>query len=117
MNSNTANSEIVAGENDRLATHLGQVSDSREKSFARQLRALGQALEKFSFSTFHLEIENGIYLVVAKTNATEGLEFSFSRFVREFFSRSSFPPNLTGSDHQVDLRFTSEDIEQVAPGD
>ena len=35
-------------------------------SFACQLRALGQALEKFGLSAFDLEIRSGTYLVIAK---------------------------------------------------
>ncbi|HEX7232955.1 MAG TPA: hypothetical protein VF452_21385 [Candidatus Binatia bacterium] len=79
-------------------------------NFARQLRALGQALEKFSFSVFDIEIENGIYFVVAKSSATEQRRsLSLLRAIRAFFVRSD--PSRSRRDRQVDLRFTPEEIE------
>ena len=79
-------------------------------NFARQLRALGQALEKFSFSVFDIEIENGIYFVVAKSSATEQRRrLSLLRAVRRFFISSE--RSQTRRDRQVDLRFTPEEIE------
>ena len=79
-------------------------------NFARQLRALGQALEKFSFSVFDIEIENGIYFVVAKSSATERRRrLSLLRAIRAIFVRSD--RSRTRTDRQVDLRFTAEEIE------
>ena len=79
-------------------------------NFARQLRALGQALEKFSFSVFDLEIENGIYFVVAKSSATkQRRKLSLLRAIRGLFMSSD--RSRTRPDRQVDLRFTPEEIE------
>ncbi len=79
-------------------------------NFARQLRALGQALEKFSFSVFDIEIENGVYFVVAKSSATEQRRtLSLLRAIRAYFVRSD--RSRTRPDRQVDLRFTPEEIE------
>ncbi len=36
------------------------------RGFAKQLRALGQALEKFKFSAFDLELKSGIYVVTGR---------------------------------------------------
>ena len=79
-------------------------------NFARQLRALGQALEKFSFSVFDIEIENGIYFVVAKSSATkQRRKLSLLRAIRGLFMSSD--RSRTRPDRQVDLRFTPEEIE------
>ena len=82
------------------------------QGFAHQLRALGQALEKFSFSAFDLELKSGIYLVTGRAHSTENIKFSFSGFVRELLRGSTVPPTLTCSEGQVDLRFSSEEIER-----
>jgi hypothetical protein len=79
--------------------------------FACQLRALGQALEKFCLSAFDLEIRSGTYLVVGKETPAGHVNFSFSRFDREFIRRSSRRGSLTSTDRQVDLRFSTEDNE------
>ena len=81
-----------------------------ETNFARQLRALGQALERFSFSAFDIEIENGSYFVVAKGSAT-GRKGSLSilRAIAGLFRRSG--PTRTRPDRPMDLRFTPEEIE------
>jgi hypothetical protein len=104
--------------NSETATMRPRATDHRPKrlpnrtpiNFARQLRALGQALEKFSFSVFDIEIENGIYFVVAKSSATERRRrLSLLRAIRAIFVRSD--RSRTRTDRQVDLRFTAEEIE------
>lgn len=82
------------------------------QGFAHQLRALGQALEKFSFSTFDLELRSGTYLVTGRASSTENIKFSFSRFVRELLRGSAVRPTVTCSDSQIDLRFSPEEIER-----
>lgn len=94
---------------------LHKTSDSNGsivQGFAHQLRALGQALEKFSFSAFDLELSSGTYLVTGRAHSTENTKFSFSRFVRELLRGSMVQPTLTCSDNQVDLRFSPEEIER-----
>lgn len=79
--------------------------------FSRQLRALGQALEKFRFSTFHLELTDGHYVVKGRATPGEKVRFSFSRFVRELLGGSRASTILTFTDGEVDLRFSREEIE------
>src|SRR4029450_3545649 len=71
-----------------------------------QLRALGQALEKFGLSAFDLEIRRGTYLVIAKETPAGHVNLSFSRFVSEFLRRSSRRGSLTSTDRHIDLRFS-----------
>ncbi|HZH85410.1 MAG TPA: hypothetical protein VFD87_19825 [Phototrophicaceae bacterium] len=88
--------------------HLSNINDT---NFARQLRALGQALERFSFSVFDIEVENGIYSVVAKASARgrKG-RLSVLRALAGLFRRSG--STRTSRDRPVDLRFTPEEIEK-----
>ena len=82
------------------------------QGFAHQLRALGQALEKFSFSAFDIELRSGTYWVTGCAQGPENIKFSFSRFVRELLRGSTVQPTLTCSDNQLDLRFSPEEIER-----
>jgi|SRR5919106_332971 hypothetical protein len=111
MKTQNARNETVVQEDDCVA----QSSDAPGRdanSFARQLRALGQALEKFDFSAFDLEITRESYLVLGKATPIKHVKFSFSRFVSELLRGSSGRPSLTGTVRQVDLRFSPEDIER-----
>ena len=105
------NSEIViAADSGSSAKANGAQADSQ--NFARQLRALGQALEKFSFSAFDLELRSGTFLVAGTAVSTENVKFSFSRFVRELLRGSSAKAMVMCNDSQVDLRFSPEEIER-----
>jgi len=110
MKQNQVKSEPVVAADDRTVADR----DARAvhiPGFARQLRALGQALEKFSFSAFDLELNSGIYLVRGRAISTENVNFSFVHFVRELLRGTSSRPTLSCSDGQVDLRFSPQEIE------
>ena len=55
MKQNTAKREIRVVEDNRTSSNANEPHAAGSQSFAHQLRALGQALEKFSFSAFDLE--------------------------------------------------------------
>ena len=112
MKQDNAKYEIGSPEDDRGSANASVTAREASQSFAHQLRALGQALEKFSFSTFELELISGTYLVTGRASAIENVKFSFSRFVRELLRGAAVPPNVTCSDGQVDLRFSPEEIER-----
>ncbi|HEX5606611.1 MAG TPA: hypothetical protein VFY96_08860 [Candidatus Binatia bacterium] len=107
-NANRETAKIRSSDTEQRPTH---VPNANAINFARQLRALGQALERFSFSAFEIEVENGIYSVVAKASATERKRtLSVFSAIGGFFRRSH--ATRTGPDRQVDLRFTPEEIEK-----
>src|SRR2546425_6110524 len=110
MKQNTAeNTTVLVAERDTKSTT--PALDHRE--FAKELRALGQAIEKFSFSTFNLQIDSGIYVVTGRaTSPLENVKFSFSRFVRELLRGADPTPTLTTTVGQIDLRFSPEEIEK-----
>ncbi|HEY1234493.1 MAG TPA: hypothetical protein VGH22_14035 [Candidatus Binatia bacterium] len=110
MKANNANAETAIMRPRASDQRPRRVPNRTPTNFARQLRALGQALEKFSFSVFDIEIENGVYFVVAKSSAAEQRRrLSLLRAIRSFFMTSD--RSRTRSDRQVDLRFTPEEIE------
>jgi len=111
MKTEDANNEIVVQEDDRALAKSSHTPGPIAKSFARQLRALGQALEKFSFSAFDLELRSGSYLVIGTPTSIQHVKFSFSRFVSELLCESLSRPSVTSTDGQVDLRFSPQDIE------
>ena len=87
------------------------MSGAAGQNYARRLRALGQAIEKFSFSAFDLELRSGTYLVKGTATPTANLKFSFPRFVRELLRGAAAEPTLTCADSQVDLCFSPDEIE------
>ncbi len=82
------------------------------RRFARDLRALGQALEKFQFSAFDLELKSGRYIVTGRVATAERIKFSFARFLREIFQGAVPRTTLTYSHNQMDLTFTPDEIQQ-----
>jgi len=108
MEKNTAHaSEKSSAE---AARDTGARGDVRR--FARELRALGQALEKFEFSAFDLELKSGRYVVTGRVATAERIKFSFARFLREIFQGAVPRPMLTYAQNQMDLTFTPDDIHQ-----
>jgi hypothetical protein len=95
--------------------NLSKGSGQHERNltgFARQLRALGQALEKFSFSTFDLELRSGNYLVTGRATSKDNVNFSFPRFVRELLRGSTARPTVRCTENRVDLSFSPDEIEK-----
>jgi len=103
-----------AVEKDSAETHRDSDagSDATMRDFAKDLRALGQALEKFQFSAFDLELKSGLYVVTGRAVTTERIKFTFSRFLRDLFHGTMPRTTLTYSQNQMDLTFSPEDINQ-----
>lgn len=112
MKQNLAKREVVAVHHDGSAAKANESKRVNSQNFARQLRALGQALEKFSFSAFDLELRSGTYLVKGTATSIDNVKFSFSRFVRELLRGSPTRTTVTCAGSQIDLRFSPEEIEQ-----
>jgi hypothetical protein len=111
MKQNTAKSQTVIVEENRTVAKPSETGGADCPGFAHQLRALGQALEKFSFSAFDLEIRSGTYLVRGQAISSGNVKFSFSRFVRELLRGTRVRPIVSCSEGQVDLRFSPDEIE------
>ena len=109
MRENIARNEIVVVD-ERLVTNVDETRAASLRSFARQLRALGQALEKFRFSAFDIALKGENYLVRGRAISSENLKFSLLRFVRELLCGTTAEPMCLCADGQVDLRFSPEEI-------
>jgi hypothetical protein len=112
MKQNMAENNTVLPEDPDTAAQVAATPVLGQREFAKELRALGQAIEKFSFSAFDLQIDSGIYVVTGRAVIPEeNVKFSFSRFVRELLG-SDRAATVTTKAGQIDLRFTPEEIEK-----
>jgi hypothetical protein len=111
MKTNTAQAGSIIVPDGRDVATIGETHEAGSPRFAHQLRALGQALEKFSFSAFDLEVRSGTYLVTGTAISNEQVKFSFSQFVHELLRGCKAQATVTCGDNQVDLRFTPQEIE------
>jgi hypothetical protein len=112
MKQNLAKREVNIAHRNGSTAKPNEANAVDSQNFARQLRALGQALEKFSFSAFDLELRSGTYLVKGTATSIDNVKFSFSRFVRELLGGSPTRTTVTCAGSQIDLRFSPEEIEQ-----
>ena len=111
MKTESANNEIVDPDNDYGLANSRNGSVQSGESFAHQLRALGQALEKFGLAAFDLENVCGTYEVIGRTHVENG-KLSFSQLVRELlFARSFRRTDSASTAAQVVLRFSPQDIQ------
>lgn len=113
MQQKIAHVEKPVTEDNGMIVTSNELHDVDPQCFARQLRALGQALEKFSFAAFDLELRSGTYLVTGQAVPMQDVKISFARFVRELLRGSPVRTTANSSDTQVDLRFSPEDVERI----
>jgi len=87
----------------------------QENSYARELRAVGQALEARHVFSLDLELRGGLYVVRGKVTAADYAQSSFSGFIQDFVS--GVGSVLTGarrpSTYEIDLSYRPEDIEEL----
>lgn len=110
MKRNIANAQNISAPEDCTIPSLREAYAADSRGFAHQLRALGQALEKFSFSAFDLELRSGTYLVTGTALSNEPVKISFFRFVRELLRGSTARATVSCNDSRIDLRFSPEEI-------
>ena len=87
----------------------------QKNSYARELRAVGQALEAQHVFSLDLELNGGLYVVRGKVTAADYAQSSFSGFIQDFVS--GVGSVLTGgprpSIYEIDLSYQPEDIEEL----
>lgn len=101
---------ILAQENGRGSASTAQEPARGRWSYGRQLRALGQAVEKFRLSAFELEHNCGSYKVMGNAAPIPNSRFSVSRLLWKLFSQ-----NFSAGRHSVPkvvLWFSAEEIER-----
>gem|GEM_PF-445344 len=87
----------------------------QKNSYARELRAVGQALEAQHVFSLDLELKGGFYVVRGKVTAADYAQSSFSGFIQDFVS--GVGSVLTGgprrSIYEIDLSYQPEEIEEL----
>jgi hypothetical protein len=90
-------------------THL------HKTSYARELRAIGQALEARHVLALDLEVKGGLYVVCGKVTAADYAQTSLSAFVQDFISGvgSFFSGASRRSLYEISLSYSSHDVEKL----
>jgi hypothetical protein len=93
----------------------GEKAQFQKISYARELRAVGQALEAQHVFSLDLELKGGLYVVCGKVTAADYAQSSFSGFIQDLIS--GVGSVLTGgprrSIYEIDLSYQPEDIEEL----
>ncbi|MGH7876003.1 MAG: hypothetical protein ACREQO_27755 [Candidatus Binatia bacterium] len=89
--------------------HVGE-----KNSFAVELRAVGQALEKFKFNGFKLARRNGVYTITGNGSADLAATFSLIQFIRDFVRSGESKGGKSGqSGNQIELSYARTEIEAL----
>ncbi|HMF50483.1 MAG TPA: hypothetical protein VK603_17650 [Candidatus Saccharimonadales bacterium] len=83
-----------------------------EHRLAIELRAVGQALEKFKFKGFKLAKQNGVYTVTGQ-GSDLAATFSLIHFIRDFVRGGKSKGRSDGSGNQIDLTYSQAEIEAL----
>lgn len=102
----------AASEKELGGSFTGPARAAGEWSYGRQLRALGQAVEKFGFTALDLEQQEGSYAVIGRALPGAKARPSLSRWVGELIAPRERPAKKAPEDAQVTLTFSPEDIER-----
>lgn len=79
-------------------------------SYAKELRAVGQALEKFKFSAFNLERREGIYTIRGTVSADLAATYSIIQLVREIVRGGK---SRRKANQPVELSYSQTEIENL----
>src|SRR5262245_15781258 len=94
---------------------IAEKTQFQKNSYARELRAVGQALEEQHVFSLDLELNGGLYVVRGKVTAADYAQSSFSGFIQDFVS--GVGAVLTGgpgpSIYEIDLTYQPEDVEEL----
>ena len=93
--------------------HITVPKDAGEEHrFAIELRAVGQALEKFKFKGFKLAERNGVYTVIGQ-GSDLAATFSLIHFIRDFVRGGKSKGRSGGSENQIELTYSQAEIEAL----
>jgi hypothetical protein len=84
-------------------------------SYARELRAIGQALEARHVVSLELELKGGLYVVRGKVTASDYAQSSLSAFVQDFVSGVGcvFTGAARRSVYEIDLSYNLQEVEKL----
>jgi hypothetical protein len=95
--------------------HTKNQSQLQKTSYARELRAVGQALEARHVVSLDLELREGLYVVRGKVTASDYAQSSLSAFVQDFISGvgSVFTGASRRPLYEIDLSYNPQDVEKL----
>jgi hypothetical protein len=85
----------------------------RSSVFAIELRAVGQALEKFKFDSFKVARRDGVYTITGHGSADLERTFSLIRFIRDYVRSGESKGGPGGSGNQIELTYSRAEIEAL----
>jgi hypothetical protein len=90
-------------------------SQLQKASYARELRAVGQALEARHVVSLDLEMKGGLYVVRGRVTASDYAQSSLSAFIQDFISGvgSVFTGASRRSLYEIDLSYNLQDLEKL----
>jgi hypothetical protein len=90
-------------------------SQLHKASYARELRAVGQALEARHVVSLDLELKGGLYVVRGKVTASDYAQSSLSAFVQDFVSGVGcvFTGAARRSVYEIDLSYNLQEVEKL----
>ncbi len=95
--------------------HNEEAAELHKTSYARELRAVGQALEAQGVFALDLELKGGLYVVHGKVTAADYAQSSFSGFIQDLIS--GVGSALTGgprqSSYEIDFSYYPADIKKL----
>src|SRR5262245_2896441 len=95
--------------------HTKNQSQPQKTSYARELRAVCQALEARHIVSLDLELKGGLYVVRGKVSASDYAQSSLSAFVQDFIS--GIGSVFTGASrrplYEIDLAYNPQDVEKL----
>jgi hypothetical protein len=94
---------------------IGATAKRQKALYARELRAVGQALESRHVYSLDLELEGGLYVVRGKVTAARYAESSFSAFIQDLISGagSVLTASPRRSMYEIGLSYNPRDIEDL----
>jgi hypothetical protein len=113
MKYNTAEQWALTNQNDSLAQGLIVAPKLELFSYARKLRALGQGLELYRFSSLDLALEDGVYVAKGTVTVSSTTPFSLSRLFHDLLGRSSSGSKAKSGSVEIQLRYSPGELEQL----
>ena len=111
----TLNNKMKLPAEPEFDQQLGEKAEFQKISYARELRAVGQALEAQHVFSLDLELKGGLYIVRGKVTAADYAQSSFSGFIQDLISGvgSALTGGTRRSIYEIDLSYHPEEIEEL----
>jgi hypothetical protein len=110
MKHNTAEDRDYFAARDAALMDEASASPRDSFSYARKLRTIGHALEKYRVVTCDIAVENDIYMVKGRALPAKKARQGLSQLVRKLFVKASTSPCPDIITNRIELRYSMADI-------